>query len=193
MLLEGYGPCRPSKTSRSASRRSTRSSTPRRASSASTPGGSCPRRSGGSGDEVTNELYLSQIEIGTPVCRTLADVRAELVRLRRAVIAAAGRDGSRIAAAGHAPVLALGGPGADAQAALLRDRRRLPAARPRADHLRLPRPRRHRRPRGGHRGDEPGPALARRRCWPSRRTRRSGSASTPASPATAPSCSRGSR
>ena len=55
------------------------------------------------GDEVTNELYLSQIEIGTPVCRTLADVRAELVRLRRAVIAAAGRDGSRIAAAGTHP------------------------------------------------------------------------------------------
>jgi carboxylate-amine ligase len=55
------------------------------------------------GDEVTNELYLSQIEIGTPVCRTLAEVRAELVRLRRAVIAAAGRDGSQIAAAGTHP------------------------------------------------------------------------------------------
>jgi carboxylate-amine ligase len=55
------------------------------------------------GDEVTNELYLSQIEIGTPVCRSLADVRAELVRLRRAVIAAASRDGSRIAAAGTHP------------------------------------------------------------------------------------------
>jgi carboxylate-amine ligase len=55
------------------------------------------------GDEVSNELYLSQIEIGTPVCRTLADVRAELVRLRKAVIAAAGRDGSRIAAAGTHP------------------------------------------------------------------------------------------
>lgn len=55
------------------------------------------------GDEVTNELYLSQIEIGTPVCRPLADVRAQLVRLRRALIAAAGRDGSRIAAAGTHP------------------------------------------------------------------------------------------
>jgi len=55
------------------------------------------------GDDVTNELYLSQIEIGTPVCRTLADVRAELVRLRRAVITAAGQDGSRIAAAGTHP------------------------------------------------------------------------------------------
>src|SRR5947209_14162362 len=36
------------------------------------------------GDEVTNELYLSQLEIGTPPCRTLGEVRAELVRLRRA-------------------------------------------------------------------------------------------------------------
>ncbi|WP_165229590.1 carboxylate-amine ligase [Aquisphaera insulae] len=55
------------------------------------------------GDEVTNEFYQSQIEIGTPVCRTLADVRAELVRLRRGVVAAAERDGSRIAAAGTHP------------------------------------------------------------------------------------------
>lgn len=55
------------------------------------------------GDEVSNELFLSQIEIGTPICHTLADVRAELVRLRRAVVAAAGRDGSRIAAAGTHP------------------------------------------------------------------------------------------
>lgn len=55
------------------------------------------------GNEVTNELYLSQIEVGTPVCRTLADVRTELVRLRRGVIEAAGRDGCRIAAAGTHP------------------------------------------------------------------------------------------
>ncbi|MDQ3803507.1 MAG: carboxylate-amine ligase [Acidobacteriota bacterium] len=55
------------------------------------------------GDNVQPELYLSQIEIGTPVCRTLADVRAEIVRLRREVIRAAERDGSRIAAAGTHP------------------------------------------------------------------------------------------
>ncbi|HEX8202546.1 MAG TPA: carboxylate-amine ligase [Isosphaeraceae bacterium] len=55
------------------------------------------------GEEVTNELFLSQIEIGTPVCRTLADVRAELVRLRRGVIEAAEREGCRIAAAGTHP------------------------------------------------------------------------------------------
>ena len=55
------------------------------------------------GDEVTNEMFLSQIEIGTPVCRTLAEVRVELVRLRKAVIEAAHRTGCRIAAAGTHP------------------------------------------------------------------------------------------
>jgi len=37
------------------------------------------------GEQVTPEMYLSQIEIGTPVCRTLAEVRAELTRLRGAL------------------------------------------------------------------------------------------------------------
>ena len=55
------------------------------------------------GRQVQPELYLSQIEIGTRVCSTLVDVRAELVRLRREVITAAERDGSRIAAAGTHP------------------------------------------------------------------------------------------
>jgi len=55
------------------------------------------------GDEVQPELYLSQIEIGTPVCHTLAEARAELVRLRRAVIKATERDGGRLAAAGTHP------------------------------------------------------------------------------------------
>lgn len=55
------------------------------------------------GDEVQNELFLSQIEIATPVCETLNDVRADLVRSRRALIEAAQRDGDRIAAAGTHP------------------------------------------------------------------------------------------
>jgi len=55
------------------------------------------------GDEVANELFLSQIEVGTPVCRTLGEVRAHLIRLRREVIAAAEREGSRIAAGGTHP------------------------------------------------------------------------------------------
>ena len=63
----------------------------------------CPEAREDLGDEVTNEFYLSQIEIGTPVCHSLAEVRAELIRLRRGVVEAARRDGSRIAAAGTHP------------------------------------------------------------------------------------------
>ena len=55
------------------------------------------------GEQVTPELYLSQIEIGTPVCRSLTEVREQLTRLRREVNAAAEREGSRIAAAGTHP------------------------------------------------------------------------------------------
>jgi glutamate---cysteine ligase / carboxylate-amine ligase len=55
------------------------------------------------GDQVTPELYLSQIEIGTPVCRTLGEVRAELLRLRRELVAAAERQGNWIAAAATHP------------------------------------------------------------------------------------------
>lgn len=55
------------------------------------------------GDEVQAELYQSQIEIASRVCETLGDVRAELVRLRRAVIQAAEQDGGRILAAGTHP------------------------------------------------------------------------------------------
>jgi carboxylate-amine ligase len=62
-----------------------------------------PRAKEDVGDDVTSELYLSQIEVGTPVCRTLASVRAELVRLRRAVISAARGEGCCIAAAGTHP------------------------------------------------------------------------------------------
>ncbi|WP_422932150.1 carboxylate-amine ligase [Singulisphaera sp. PoT] len=62
-----------------------------------------PRAKEAVGDEVTNELFLSQIEVGTPVCRTLAEVRAEIIRLRRAVIAAAEKTGCRIAASGTHP------------------------------------------------------------------------------------------
>lgn len=55
------------------------------------------------GDHVTPEMYLSQIEIATPVCRDLAEVRAELTRLRHEVGAAAAQQGSHIAAAGIHP------------------------------------------------------------------------------------------
>ena len=55
------------------------------------------------GDLVQPEFHESQIEIATPVCRTLADVRAQLVKSRKALIAAAARDGDRIVAAGTHP------------------------------------------------------------------------------------------
>lgn len=55
------------------------------------------------GDQVTPELYRSQIEIGTSVCHTLTEVRNELVYLRRQVIAAAEQEGSRIVAGATHP------------------------------------------------------------------------------------------
>lgn len=63
-----------------------------------------PRAQRAAGEEgVTSELYQSQIETGTPVCRDLGAVRAELTRLRRVVIEAARRDGCRIATLGTHP------------------------------------------------------------------------------------------
>ena len=59
-------------------------------------------------DDVSHELQQAQIEIGTPVCRTLADVRAELVRLRSEVGAAAADRGLAIVAAGSHPLASLG-------------------------------------------------------------------------------------
>ena len=55
------------------------------------------------GEQAQHELYLSQVESATPVCRTLADVRREVVRARRAVTVAAAKEGHRIAAAGTHP------------------------------------------------------------------------------------------
>ncbi len=55
------------------------------------------------GEEVQPELKLSQIEIASSVCATLADVRAALVHSRRAVIEAAAQHGAVIGAAGTHP------------------------------------------------------------------------------------------
>lgn len=54
-------------------------------------------------ESVQPEIYSSQIEIATSVCRTLEEVRAELVRSRRSIIESAAQDGKRIAAAGTHP------------------------------------------------------------------------------------------
>lgn len=58
---------------------------------------------GALGERVQGELNLSQIEIGTPVCRTLEDVRRSIVGLRRSVNQAADESGSHIVALGTHP------------------------------------------------------------------------------------------
>ncbi len=53
--------------------------------------------------EVKPELHQSMVEVGTRVCRTPAEVRAELVRLRRLVMELAAKRGLKVAAAGSHP------------------------------------------------------------------------------------------
>ncbi len=55
------------------------------------------------GDQVQPELSRSQIEVGTAVCSSLDEVRAELGRLRAEVIIAAEQAGSWVAASGSHP------------------------------------------------------------------------------------------
>src|SRR5215218_3182857 len=55
------------------------------------------------GEEAMLELLTSQVEAISPVCRTLAEVRAEISRLRREVNEAAKQEGSRIATASTHP------------------------------------------------------------------------------------------
>jgi carboxylate-amine ligase len=55
------------------------------------------------GEAAQNELFQSQIEIGTPPCRDLSEVRSHIIRLRRAIIDAAQQDGQVIAAASTHP------------------------------------------------------------------------------------------
>ena len=55
------------------------------------------------GEEVQPELRLSQIEIASPVCQSLAEAREQITHLRREVITAAEKDGDVIGAAGTHP------------------------------------------------------------------------------------------
>ncbi|MEA2844485.1 MAG: glutamate---cysteine ligase / carboxylate-amine ligase [Actinomycetota bacterium] len=57
----------------------------------------------GSEDDVQAELLQSQIETGTAVCHTLAEVRAELERVRTSVAVAAAATGCAVVAAGSHP------------------------------------------------------------------------------------------
>ena len=55
-------------------------------------------------EQVKAELHQSIVEVGTSVCHTAAEARAELVRLRRGVMELASRNGLKIAAAGSHPI-----------------------------------------------------------------------------------------
>jgi len=55
------------------------------------------------GNRVTHEFLQSQVEVGTGVCRTIADARAEMIELRQAVSDAAREFGMRMIAASTHP------------------------------------------------------------------------------------------
>ena len=55
------------------------------------------------GDDAQSEISTSQLEVATPVCTSLADVRRELVRLRRGAGQAAAVHGCRVLACGTHP------------------------------------------------------------------------------------------
>ena len=55
------------------------------------------------GDQVTNEFLRSQIEIGTRVCKSVAEARDELRRLRSGIIEVADRHGLGVVAASTHP------------------------------------------------------------------------------------------
>ncbi len=54
-------------------------------------------------EQIKPELHQSIVEIGTKVCRTPAEARDELIRLRREIMKVAGKNGLKIAAAGTHP------------------------------------------------------------------------------------------
>ena len=55
-------------------------------------------------EQVKAELHQSIVEVGTTICHTAAEARAELVRLRQGVMELAGRNGLKIASAGTHPI-----------------------------------------------------------------------------------------
>lgn len=54
-------------------------------------------------EQIKAELHQSMVEVGTEVCRTPADARTELVKLRKSITGLAARHGLVIAAAGTHP------------------------------------------------------------------------------------------
>src|SRR5258706_10833451 len=55
-------------------------------------------------EQVKPELHQSIVEVGSSVCQTPAEIRTELVRLRRILMELAGKNGLKIAAAGTHPI-----------------------------------------------------------------------------------------
>jgi len=55
-------------------------------------------------EQVKPELHQSIVEVGSNVCQTPAELREELVRLRRTIMNLADKNGLRIAAAGTHPI-----------------------------------------------------------------------------------------
>ncbi len=54
-------------------------------------------------EQVKAELHQSIVEVGTTICNTPAEAKAELIKLRKGVMELAGRNGLKIAAAGSHP------------------------------------------------------------------------------------------
>ncbi len=54
-------------------------------------------------EQLKPEMHQSIVEVGTKVCNTPAEARAELVRLRRGIMELAAKNGLKIAAAGSHP------------------------------------------------------------------------------------------
>jgi carboxylate-amine ligase len=55
-------------------------------------------------DEIKREMHDPVIEVGTPICRNIAEARREITRLRREIITLTKESGLRIAAAGTHPI-----------------------------------------------------------------------------------------
>jgi carboxylate-amine ligase len=56
------------------------------------------------GEEIKREMHEAVIEVGTPICRNVAEARREVTRLRSALIQLTHQNGLRIAAAGTHPI-----------------------------------------------------------------------------------------
>src|ERR1700680_483422 len=54
-------------------------------------------------EQVKAEMHQSMIEVGTEVCKTPAEARTELVRLRKTILELAGKNNLAIASAGTHP------------------------------------------------------------------------------------------